>query len=97
MGYSNILSPQFPQQFHIMIAWDTKGFVRRNHIHHKVQHVRTCRSTINQVSQENHLTSLRMQNAKMSCWFALNLNLITQELEQFFQLIQPSMTIPHNL
>src|SRR5437879_13695341 len=97
MGYSDILSPQFPQQLYIVITWDTKGFIRRNHIHRKMQHARTCWSAINQVSQENHLTSLRMLNAKMSCWFALDLNLITHPLDQFLQLIKSAMNIPSDI
>src|SRR5258707_8459467 len=97
MGYSDILSPQFPQQLYIMITRDTKGFIRRNHIHRKMQHARTCWSAINQVSQENHLTSLWMLNAKMSCWFALDLNLIAQALEQFLQLIKAAMNIPNDI
>src|SRR5262245_21424352 len=64
---SHVFAPEFPHQFHIMVAGDTKRHSRRDHILNQADGVKDARATIHEVADEYRFSSHRMGVHRATC------------------------------
>src|SRR5579884_4558384 len=80
-----------------MVARNTECLTRGHHIHRQAQHIRRCRTTINEIAQEDGFSALWMTYSKDFFTCFLGRNLIPKLFEQGLQFLKAAMHIADNV
>ena len=92
MSNLDVFASQLSQQLHVVIAGHTKSHTGPYQSHYQAKHLGNLRPTINQVSQKDNFSCLRLADFTVGRPVASG-PLISKLTEQGFQFVKTSMDV----